>query len=242
MEMASQTLTVLNESSHHPPGGDSTLRALTQAVSIQLGHVAAAWGDAVWNIVDDANARGFRIVLLDNEKQGSDAGYHDVDCHGRPYARVFMNAILNHGGRWLRGSNSVSATVSHEACELVIDPATNRWAQDSDGSLWWLEVCDPVESYVYSVALRDGSQVSVSDFVHPDWCNPLAPRGARFDEMRRLKRPFEVAPGGYGTRIQNGNVRTVWGPSYPRWRKRTKQACGSRTWRRRTFGRTCESA
>jgi hypothetical protein len=231
-----RTLKIVNESSYTPPGGDATLRSIAEAVSIQLRDVASAWGESIWRVVSDAHERGFRIVLLDNEGQGLDLGYHTLDADDRPYARVFLKPILNHGGHWTSGSLSVSACVSHEACEFVVDPATNRWAERDAHSLWSLEVCDPVEAFTYAVTLRSGSKIAVSDFVFPAWFDPLAGPRTRFDRMRRLHWPFEIAPDGYATRFSNGRTRTVWGPEYPAWRKRTKRACGSRTGARRTFG------
>jgi hypothetical protein len=233
-------LKIVNESSYQPPRGKATLNAISQVITIQLRDVASVWGAAVWQVVDDAHRRGFRIVLKDNDGSATDDGYHDLDAHDRPYAMVFMDPILGQKGTWLRGTNSVSATVSHEACEFVVDPATNRWAQSATNSMWSLEVCDPVENFAYNVSLRDGSRVAVSDFVTPAWFNPLAERHERFDWMRKLHWPFEIAPDGYATRCRGGRMRNVWGPEYPAWMKRTKRVCGSRTWKRHTFGGCCD--
>ena len=236
---ATRTLKIVNESSYEPPDGEATLRAIAQGVTIQLRDVAAMWGAAVWQVVDDAHKRGFRIVLQDNDGTADDDGYHDLDRQGRPYAMVFLDPILQHNGHWLRGGNSVSATVSHEACEFVVDPATNRWAQSANNSMWSLEVCDPVQAFSYRVTLRNGSKIAVSDFVCPAWCNPWARRGERIDWMGKLHWPFAIAPDGYATRFSGGRTRTVWGPDYPAWRKRTKRVCGSRTWRRHIYGGNC---
>ena len=93
---------------------------------------------------------------------------------------MFVDPILDNGGTWLRGANSVSATISHEVCELVGDPTANHWVENARGALVAVELCDPVESCAYSIGLRDGRRVSVSDFVYPDWFNPyVAPRARR---------------------------------------------------------------
>ena len=178
-------------------------------------------------------------MLHDNDGHAADDGYHDLDPYGRPYAMVFLDPILKHHGTWLRTSNSVSATVSHEACEFVVDPATNRWAQHANNSMWSLEVCDPVQAFSYQVRLRNELDASVSDFVCPAWFNPWAQRSDRVDWMRKLHWPFEIAPNGYATRFSGGRSRTIWGPDYPAWRKRTERVCGSRTWRRHTYGGSC---
>ena len=99
-----------------------------------------------------------------------------------------------------------------------------------------VELCDPVESRAYSISLRDGRRVSVSDFVHPDWFNPYAPAGSQFDHMNVLRKPFEVAPDGYVIHHTSAGVRDVWGRSYPRWRKASKRRPASRTYLRHRLG------
>ena len=131
----------------------------------------------------------------------------------------------------------MSATVSHEACELIGDPAANQWAQTPRGALYAVELCDPVESECYEVRLRNGTSVTVSDFVYPAWFNPFAPPGSRFDHMRVLTKPFEVAEEGYAMQMTGGRVRNKYGRSYPRWRKDTKRAWGSRTRARHQYGK-----
>jgi hypothetical protein len=149
---------------------------------------------------------------------------------------VFVNPILDNGGTWLRGANSVSVTVSHEVCELVGDPAANHWVENARGALVAAELCDPVESCAYRVTLRDGRRVSVSDFVYPDWFNPYVPEGTRVDHMRVLRKPFEIAPDGYVIHHTAAGARNIWGRSYPRWRKASKRAPASRTYLRHRLG------
>jgi hypothetical protein len=234
--MPARTLDIVNVSSRQTMRDQAMIAAITQAIAIQLRHVASAWGAVVWEIVDDANAQGFRIELRDNDAQDPDYGYHDVDPSG-PFARVFLDPILEHGGRWLRSELSVSATVSHEACELVGDPAVNLWAQTARGALIAVELCDPVESDAYDVKLRSGQRVSVSNFVCPAWFNPFAGPKAVYDHMRMLERPFQVAAGGYVMRTGSGGVRNVYGRGYPGWKKATKRVAGSRTHARHQYGK-----
>ena len=236
--MAARTLKIVNRSTRKPATVEPAIDAMSAAIAIQLRHLAAAWGHVVWEIVDDANTVGFEISLFDNDVEQQDAyGWHWVTDDGKPYARVFLDPILDQGGRWLRSSLSVSATVSHEACELIGDPAANQWAQTARGGLYAVELCDPVESDCYDVRLRNGSTVSVSDFVYPAWFNPFAPAGSRFDHMRVLTKPFEVASDGYAMQMTGGRVRNKYGRSYPRWRKDTKRAYGSRTRARHQYGK-----
>jgi hypothetical protein len=235
--MAKRVLKIANKSTHDPRVVDPAIDAMTEAIAIQLRQVAAAWGQVVWQIVEDANAAGFEIALFDDDaQQHDDYGWHDLSDAGTPYARVFLKPILDFGGRWLHSSLSVSATVSHEACELIGDPAVNQWAQTARGGLYAVELCDPVESDCYDVGLRDGSSVTVSDFLYPDWFNPFAPAGAPMDHMRVLSKPFEVAPDGYAMQLSGGQVRNKYGRTYPAWRKATKRAWGSRTHARHHYG------
>jgi hypothetical protein len=59
-------------------------------------------------------------MLLDDADAADALGYHDLDKHGRPYARVFVNPILENDGTWLRGATSVSATVSHDGGRVSV--------------------------------------------------------------------------------------------------------------------------
>jgi hypothetical protein len=235
--MAKRTLKIANRSTHPPRKVEPAIDAMSDAIAIQLRHLAAAWGQVVWEIVDDANAAGFEISLFDDDEEQADAyGWHWVTDKGTPYARVFLNPILDHGGRWLRSSLSVSATVSHEVCELIGDPAANQWAQTARGALYAVELCDPVEADCYEVRLRDGTRVSVSDFLYPDWFNPFAPAGSTFDHMRVLTKPFEVAADGYAMQMSGGRVRNKYGRTYQSWRRATKRSWGSRTHARHHYG------
>ena len=129
-----------------------------------------------------------------------------------------------------------AVTASHEACELVGDPAANHWVENARGALVAAELCDPVESCAYTITLRDGRRVSVSDFVYPDWFNPYVPPGTRVDRMGKLRQPFEIAPDGYVIHHTSSGVRNIWGRSYPRWRKAGKRKYGSRTRVRHLLG------
>jgi hypothetical protein len=236
--MVMHTVKIVNRSTHDSRKVEPAIRAMSEAIGLQLRDVAAAWGEVVWAIVRDANAIGFEVALFDDDTQATDDyGWHDVNDAGAPYARVFLNPILQHGGRWLSSSLSVSATVSHEVCELIGDPAANQWAQTARGSLYAVELCDPVEANGYEIELRDGSRVTVSDFVYPDWFNPFAGPSAQFDHLNLLHKPFTIAHDGYAVQMSGGRVRSKYGRSYPHWRKATKRARGSRTHARHGYGR-----
>jgi hypothetical protein len=141
--MPARTLRIVNQSKKHRSARVvGAIDATRRALNIQLRDVAQAWGEYVYAVVDDAHAQGFDVVLLDDADQAGDLGYHDLDPQGRPYARVFLDPILENGGTWLRGANSVSVTVSHEVCELVGDPSANHWVENARGALVAAERCD----------------------------------------------------------------------------------------------------
>jgi hypothetical protein len=235
--MARRALRIVNESSYRSARVTNAVNVMTRAIAVQLREVARAWGAYVWDVVDDANAQGFALVLLDDAESAGDLGYHDVNEHdGTPYARVFVEPILANGGTWLRGANSVAVTASHEACELVGDPAANHWVETPRGVLVAQELCDPVENCAYTIRLRDGRQASVSDFVFPDWFNGFAPGTAQFDRMRAVRAPFAIAPDGYAIHRTRAGVRNVYGRTYPRWRTAGKRVPGARTYARHRLG------
>jgi hypothetical protein len=234
--MPARTLRIVNESSHGSARVAAAVDAIRKAVNVQLRDVARVWGEYVYTVVEDARSQGFNIVLLDDPDAADALGYHDLDSHGRPYARVFIDAILENGGTWLRGANSVSVTISHEVCELVGDPTANHWVENARGALVAVELCDPVESCAYSIPLRDGRRVSVSNFVYPDWFNPYVPPDTLVDHMGVLRKPFEIAPDGYVIHHTYAGARNIWGRRYPHWRKAAKRKPASRTYIRHRLG------
>lgn len=234
--MPARTLRIVNGLKRPTARSDTALDAIRKAVAIQLRDLARVWGEYVYDVVDDARAQGFEIVLLDDADAADALGYHDLQRDGLPYARVFLNPILDNGGTWLRGANSVSCTFSHEVCELVGDPTANHWVENARGSLVAVELCDPVESCAYTIAIRGGRRVSVSNFVYPDWFNPYVEAGTQLDHMGVLEKPFAIAPDGYVIHHTNAGVRNIWGKTYPRWRKAAKRKPASRTYLRHKLG------
>jgi hypothetical protein len=143
-------------------------------------------------------------------------------------SRQVLPSLVERGGERL-------GEVSHEVCEMIGDPAANRWAQTARGALYAIELCDPVELDAYPVRPRNGTHVAVSNFVHPDWLNPYASNDACFDHMGVIDRPFHIAPGGYAMRMRGGIIRNVYAPDYPVWRKKLKRQIGARARARRAY-------
>ena len=189
--------------------------AMVEACKIQLdSHVASAWLKGTWNIVkNQPESVGFPIVILDDPDQAGALGYHTESPGGKMWGRVFVKPVLNNKGSMLHGSMSVSTVLSHEIIEAYCDPNVNLWANRSDGMLIAYEACDPVENDSYEITIKNGSKVSVSNFVFPAWFDPQSPQGAKYDYMGKTIKPFSMSPGGYLVTMnpKNGQVKNIFG-------------------------------
>jgi hypothetical protein len=144
-----------------------------------------------------ADMRGDAILYLCAAAAIDDAlGYHDTYNRGIPYGFVFseLSELLD---------ESWSATLSHEALELIADPEVNLLAMGPHPKhprrtvFHWYEMCDAVQDETYEV---DG--VQVSNFVLPLYFTGTEERSGRNDFLGRRHegktlRSFGVNPGGY---------------------------------------------
>ena len=138
--------------------------------------------------------RGDKIHFFDSAHQATDYGWHIVDGNGLPYAHAFAAQSIANGSGWITGTDPISATASHEALEMLGDPAANEYCFDGDERLWSREVCDPVQEDTYGI-MAGGMKVLVSNFVLPAYFNPWAP--GPYDHLGVLEKPFSLAKGGY---------------------------------------------
>jgi hypothetical protein len=212
---------------------------MTAACNTQLGlHACPAWNRAPSSVQffqDETKvpASAWIIALFDNADQSGALGWHTETPAGRPYGRVFVKPVLEAGGTMLTGELSVSAVLSHEVLELVVDPYVNLWATAADGSDYAIEVCDPVESDSYMIKLGD-KRVSVSNFVLPDWFNATPAKGAKFDYMSKLSSPFAMTTGGYVVYKHSGATHDRFGAAYPAWKRPGKNHSAARSARRKS--------
>lgn len=144
-----------------------------------------------------ADLRGDAILYLWDKADIEGAlGYHDINFRGIPYGFVFMDLCKEMGEKW-------TATLSHEALELVGDPQSNLLVQGPHPTrpkhevFHWFEMCDAVQSDEYEI---DG--IPVSNFVLPQYFTVGEQEGSRNDFLGRLHRgsglqSFGVRPGGY---------------------------------------------
>jgi hypothetical protein len=147
--------------------------------------------------MDPADMRGDAVLYIRDKADVSQAeGYHDRYFHGIPYGFVFLELADTLEEPW-------TATLSHEALELVGDPESNLLVQGphpikkSHRVFYWFEMCDPVQCEYYAV---DG--VEVSNFVLPLYFTSSDEHGGRNDFLGtqtrgKTLRSFGVNPGGY---------------------------------------------
>jgi hypothetical protein len=166
---------------------DAELRSALPAFQQQCWQVKGWWGKfALLELgLPPKGEEAWQIVLLDDSDQAGALGYHDYTPGGRPISKVFTKTDQQYGYSW-------TVTLSHELCEMLVDPWINQLAQVSDTDLYALEVGDPVEADDLGYKI-DG--ILVSDFVLPYWFVPGAK--GQFDFRGHCDRPLQVLPGGY---------------------------------------------
>lgn len=173
----------------------------------------------------------FELALFDKSDAAGALGYHYVGPDGWPYGKVFIEPILRAGGGVLTGTDSVSATASHEGAEIVGDLYANLWADMPDGRKVAQELADPVEADSYLLRQStSGLKCMVSNFVTKAWFEEGAP--GPYDFLRRLTAPFEMSSGGYLIVEKKDVISNVWGATHADWRKVGKEHPASRTARR----------
>lgn len=176
---------------------------------VYAGKLDAATAPATW-----------RLVVRDqpDPRDAGSLGLHTTAGDGHvPTGQVFAQFSEQHGVPW-------STVLSHEVLEMLCNEWVNTLVlhQDPAGpQLWFREVCDPVQGDHYEGP--DG--VTLSNFVLPEYYVDGA--DGPFDHMGRVRRPFEVRPGGYAAFVnvtpQGLAERQVYGAKYPEWRKGVAQ-------------------
>lgn len=149
---------------------------------------------------DDSLPEGcYPCVFVDNPDMAGVLGYHSVTAGGKYFARVFVDLLLSEGP-WNR---NLSGCASHENLEIQVNPTCMKGTigpMRPEGNRYQDESCDPVESdlYVKRVSSAAGTfDMSVSNFVFPNYFDPATPAGTRVDYLGTCPGPFQFAPGGY---------------------------------------------
>jgi hypothetical protein len=206
------------------------IEAIENAIAKQVEDFASAWGSVAWDLVRELNRQRFRIVLRDYTSDKDAIAAH-WRLGGHPTATVYVRDVLRlENGSWIKGTNSVSASISHEVVELLADPVACYYVDGPADWMYALEVADAVQDDYYNI-----DSVAVSNFVFPDYWNPWAKRTRlrKLDQMGKVTRPFEVREGGYLVRYKGRRASYVYGPSLAVARRRVKEGKPNGRTRRR---------
>lgn len=174
--------------------GDEQVKAIAAALQKQVSQdFGPAWAldcfVSPFGKGEPVPADWWQLVFADDSDQAGALGYHELAGADRPQGFVFARTDQKYGLQ-------SSVTASHELLEMLADPWVEATAlhqrSATEGDVYSLEVCDPVEDYSLGYAI-DG--VRVSDFVLPAYFRDGA-RGP-YDFRQALKLPFTLARGGY---------------------------------------------
>ena len=182
----------------------AVLAKIAEAVQAQVNQeFAAEWGaQATVRVGTSSNdirpgewVYGFVPTLPDAP---GDSGYHAVN-NGVPYA---LCAVRTCGS--LFGPTGISVDASHEILETAGDEGANQFANDNNGLLHAMEMCDAVEIQTYGKTCTDGTVVQVSNWLLRSWFIPGAPGPYEYMTSASIagamppSGPLQTASGGGG--------------------------------------------
>jgi len=158
------------------------------------------------------------MAFLDDADVANALGYHDLTPDGLPLSKVFVKSTRAVGQK-------VSVTACHELAEMLVDPAINLCATGPGTVFYAYETADAVEEVEFTIR-----GVAMSDFVYPAWFEGFRkPDSAQFDYARKVKRPFQILPGGYMSVFKNGRWTQVFGSAGKARRFRREDRRGHRS-------------
>lgn len=117
------------------------------------------------------------------------SAYHDINGKGVPFALCAVTTCDS-----LLGPTGVSVDVSHEILETAGDEGANQFANDNNGLLHAVEMCDAVEIQTYAKTCKDGTIVQVSNWLLRAWFIPGTT--GPYDYMTSAGLPGAVPPPG----------------------------------------------
>lgn len=126
------------------------------------------------------------VIIKDNIHQAGAGGYHSKK-HNQPFA------VIQAGADWI-------ISTGHEILEMLIDPWGNQTvAADSlkpgqGRVMYLLEACDPCEAAQFAYTING---ITVSDFITPNYHDPVASASVRYSFTGSIKKPREILAGGY---------------------------------------------
>ena len=182
--------------------------------------VAPVWGTPAKLVKSNGYRKGaWAMVFLDNADQPGALAYHDLTPDGMPQSKVFVKTTLdNH--------DLVSVSASHELVEMLVDPAINMMTTGPDAKVMYAyESADPVEQLSFKV-----NGVPMTDFVYPAYFEAFRKAGsARFDQLRKVSKPFQILSGGYQIVFKSGKWTQVFASATKRKRFAKEDRRGHRS-------------
>ena len=221
---------------------DAAIATYLSALQQQVTHdLAPAWSLPATdvNFIVDRTAPipkdWWVLGIFEDSDQPGALGYHDVTPTGNPLGKCFAGTDLMYGEDW-------RITLSHELCEMLVDPNCKRADLVSfQGKMVFaaVEVCDPCEDERWAY-LIDGQPVS--DFVTPAY---FGTESGTLDHAGKIAAPMELLAGGYistlDPRAGTGWVQTFGEhvPQHKKWplpgSRRERRQVGAARWRPSTF-------
>jgi len=179
------------------------LDALIAAMQVFVDHhVAPVWATPAKLVKSKGFLKGaWAMVFLDDADTAGALAYHDLTPDGLPESKVFVKTTLdNH--------DLVSVSASHELVEMLVDPAINLMTTGPDPKvIYAYESADPVEALSFPV-----NGIPMTDFVFPAYFEAFHKAGsAQFDQMKKVRKPFQILAGGYQIIFKNGKWSQVYG-------------------------------
>ncbi|HEY7183421.1 MAG TPA: hypothetical protein VIC84_18465 [Blastocatellia bacterium] len=165
-------------------------------------YVAPVWGTPAKLVKSTGFLKeAWAIVFLDDADQPGALAYHDLTPNGLPLSKVFVRTTLENG-------DLVSVSTSHELVEMLVDPAINMMTTGPDPKvIYAYESADPVEALSFKV-----NGIPMSDFVYPAYFEVFRKAGSvKFDYLNKVKKPFQILPGGYQIIYKNGKWSQILG-------------------------------
>ena len=177
--------------------------ALIAAMQVYVNeYVVPIWATPA-NLVKTTGFKkgAWAIVFLDNADQPGALAYHDLTPDGLPQSKVFVKTTLD-------DNELVSVSASHELVEMLVDPAINLMTTGPDPKLVYAyESADPVEALSFPV-----NGIQMSDFIYPAYFEDFhKPGSVHFDQLHKIKKPFQILAGGYQIIFRNGKWSQVYG-------------------------------
>jgi|SRR5215471_5553739 len=178
------------------------LNVLINAMQVYVdNYVAPIWGTPARLVHSQSFIPGaWAMVFLDKADAPGALAYHDLTPEGLPQSKVFVKTTLDNG-------DLVSVSASHELVEMLVDPAINMMTTGPDPNIVYAyESADPVEALSFEV-----NRIPMSDFVYPSYFEAFhKPGSVRFDQMDKVRQPFEILKGGYQLIFKNGEWSQVF--------------------------------